>query len=649
MKNIITILLILVTLTTYSQVPVKVTGSGGSSTDTTALSDRINAKLNIADTNLMIQPYYNKINVHTDSIVSIHAQIVGLSSTVATSTSNIDLKLNKTDTAAMMGGHATVINRNTDSVTSIHSQIVGLSSTVATNTAGILTKWDVTGNTVTAGSQFLGSTNNVSLRMRTNNVERLVIDSLGTTSYKGSSLTDFPTFSAEFLPTSGITSTGWTGTDFAAGLTHNTGNTTAASQSTAAVNATKYKIDYTITTRTAGTVTISFGSASSGAVSATGSYSPTTTSTANLTVTPTTDFDGTVVISIKSLTAVSTPIINYYNSAGTVINEIRTGVLPSTIFIGLKAGQYNTTGYQVVALGDSALMNNTSGFGNVAIGFAAMRTNTTGQSNVAIGSNALPVNTTGSNNFALGLQSLNSNTSGTGNIAIGTNSGLANTTAANNTFVGDNSGRGWTTGGTNVAIGASAGYAGGSQINNVTNSSAIGYNTFTTLSNQVVIGNTSVVTGGIGVQNPSAMWQIKSGTAAASTAPTKLAQFAPVLNTVPERYALEVDSTSTSQNLYYTSGVTPTRYTVTKSLTSTATLDFDLTALNYQDLTVTVTGAADGDAVSIGVPNGASVADVTYYGWASATNTVTIRAARVGGGGAADPASGTFRVSVLKY
>ena len=41
------------------------------------------------------------------------------------------------------------------------------------------TAWSLTGNSVTAGSQFLGSTNNVSLRMRTNNVERMMIDSVG--------------------------------------------------------------------------------------------------------------------------------------------------------------------------------------------------------------------------------------------------------------------------------------------------------------------------------------------------------------------------------------------------------------------------------------------------------------------------------------
>ena len=46
-------------------------------------------------------------------------------------------------------------------------------------TAGIALGWGLTGNSVTAGSQFIGSTNNVSLRMRTNNVERMRIDSVG--------------------------------------------------------------------------------------------------------------------------------------------------------------------------------------------------------------------------------------------------------------------------------------------------------------------------------------------------------------------------------------------------------------------------------------------------------------------------------------
>lgn len=95
-----------------------------------------------------------------------------------------------------------------------------------------------------------------------------------------------------------------------------------------------------------------------------------------------------------------------------------------------------------------------------------------------------------------------------------------------------------------------------------------------------------------------------------------------------------------------TSGGTGSATWTTPYLTGSATLNFDLTSVNYEDLTVTCTGAAAGDVVSIGVPNGAVVADVTYFGWVSATNTVSIRASRVGGGGAANPASGTFKVKV---
>lgn len=109
-------------------------------------------------------------------------------------------------------------------------------------------------------------------------------------------------------------------------------------------------------------------------------------------------------------------------------------------------------------------------------------------------------------------------------------------------------------------------------------------------------------------------------------------------------------SYGTAGQVLTTSGVSsslPTWTTpATPSISGSATLNFDLTSVNYEDLTVTVTGAAAGDVVSIGVPNGAVVADVTYFGWVSATNTVSIRASRVGGGGAANPASGTFKVKV---
>jgi hypothetical protein len=86
---------------------------------------------------------------------------------------------------------------------------------------------------------------------------------------------------------------------------------------------------------------------------------------------------------------------------------------------------------------------------------------------------------------------------------------------------------------------------------------------------------------------------------------------------------------------------------ITRILSATATLDFDLTSVTSQDLTVTVTGAAVGDVVSLGVPHGSVTADTLFFGWVSASNTVTVRAMRIAG--TPNPASGTFRVQVTKF
>lgn len=83
-------------------------------------------------------------------------------------------------------------------------------------------------------------------------------------------------------------------------------------------------------------------------------------------------------------------------------------------------------------------------------------------------------------------------------------------------------------------------------------------------------------------------------------------------------------------------------------LTATATLDFANTnAGNSTDLTITVTGAADGDVVSLGVPNAATSAKSCYTAWVSAANTVTVRFNNYSSA-AINPASGTFKVKVSK-
>lgn len=81
-------------------------------------------------------------------------------------------------------------------------------------------------------------------------------------------------------------------------------------------------------------------------------------------------------------------------------------------------------------------------------------------------------------------------------------------------------------------------------------------------------------------------------------------------------------------------------------LYGTAVLDFPSTSSNStQDLTITVTGAADGDPVSLGVPAGSATAGM-FFAFVSASNTVTVRFYNPSGG-SVNPTSGTFKVKVF--
>lgn len=87
--------------------------------------------------------------------------------------------------------------------------------------------------------------------------------------------------------------------------------------------------------------------------------------------------------------------------------------------------------------------------------------------------------------------------------------------------------------------------------------------------------------------------------------------------------------------------------TILKHLTGTATLDFaNLAAIGCEDLTITVTGAALGDTVYLGVPNASIVANGNFFGWVSATDTVSVRFCTVVSG---NPASGSFRADVWQH
>jgi trimeric autotransporter adhesin len=184
----------------------------------------------------------------------------------------------------------------------------------------------------------------------------------------------------------------------------------------------------------------------------------------------------------------------------------------------------NTSGNGNVAIGDNALFSNTTGTTNVGIGNSALFDNTIGTSNVAVGALALTNNVFGNNNTAVGTQTMNTNTNGANNVAVGrealgnndlgnANTGvgmqallnnisggfntaagyhalLNNTLGTGNTAIGYSASENQTTASFNVSIGPSA------NINNVTGGSniAIGEGSgsapgFTALGNTIGIGN----------------------------------------------------------------------------------------------------------------------------------------------------------------
>ena|SRR5688572_9837721 len=146
---------------------------------------------------------------------------------------------------------------------------------------------------------------------------------------------------------------------------------------------------------------------------------------------------------------------------------------------------------------------------------------------------------------------------------------------------------------------------------------------------------------GIGIATPSAMLHLPASTTAASTASLKINE--------GSRQTAAEDGTINyvSNNLEFVE--TSTVYTIAKTLTGTATLNFgSVASLGNETLTITVTGAADGDVVSIGVPNGSMTAGLVFTSWVSASNTVSVQCYN-STVAPIDPASGTFRASVTKY
>lgn len=126
----------------------------------------------------------------------------------------------------------------------------------------------------------------------------------------------------------------------------------------------------------------------------------------------------------QALTANTTGNFNSAFGAAALRNNTTAG---NNSAFGYEALNLNTTGNDNSAFGMFALRSNTTGVANAGIGGAALFSNNTGNFNTAVGHNVLYSNTSGNNNVAIGAYAGYSNVSGTGNVFIGTNAGYYET------------------------------------------------------------------------------------------------------------------------------------------------------------------------------------------------------------------------------
>jgi hypothetical protein len=157
----------------------------------------------------------------------------------------------------------------------------------------------------------------------------------------------------------------------------------------------------------------------------------------------------------------------------------------SNSFFGSQAGQSNMSGDANSFFGQAAGFSNTAGFSNSFFGYAAGFSNTTGTFNSFFGDSAGKSQTTGTRNSLFGYSAGAANTTGSSNSFFGIDAGLNNKTGSRNTFIGGEADFTTTnpTGDNDSLLGYNAQVKSG-----VSNSTAIGTGAQATASHTVVLG-----------------------------------------------------------------------------------------------------------------------------------------------------------------
>jgi hypothetical protein len=524
----------------------------------------------------------------------------------------------------------------------------GVMSWVASGAAG--TVWSLTGNSGTdVNSNYIGTSNGVALSIRTNAIERMrilnnTLDSVNTIIFgngEGTATVNDATIRAANTITSGTTALTGASLDISAGRGYKYNGVGGASG------------DITFTT---GSPTTSI----SGISSMTERMRITSAGNVGIGMTPsrTLDVTGSVGFNTTSSTLTFTGLATQTSTSDDIL------LINASNQVGriTRANLVNTFGWSLTGNSGTDVNSNYIGTSNsVAL---SIRTN-------AIERMRILNNTLASiNTIIFG------NGEGTATVNDATiraaNTILSGTTALTGASLDISAGRGYRTG----SIGGASGditFTTGSPTTSTSGGSIMTERMRITSAGNVGIGMTpsrtldvtgtfgvtglatlsggATITGDVNINTTGssltniarARLVLSAGTSTANTAPLKFTSGTNL--TTPEAGALEWNGT----NLFLTTSGN-VRQTINQGLTAVTTLDFPSTNNDsYSDLTVTVTGAALSDVVSLGIPNASMpAANSNFTAWVSAVNTVTVRFNN-NSGVSQDPASGSFEVFVTKF
>ncbi|PQB04109.1 tail fiber domain-containing protein [Aureitalea marina] len=371
-------------------------------------------------------------------------------------------------------------------------------------------KWDLEGNAGTDQDvNFVGTTDNTGLTMRTNNTERFRVTTQGGGQVIGmqDGTPGNPFYSFNSDPSAGLWTNAVGELDFSINsyrYININGNATGSQRGEVTLNPGSFDIDFIVQTANTNAAmvvngendNVGLGTTAPDAssqlqladpdkgllinkvvLSATDNASPITSPATGLMV-------YNLVSAGSGATAVSPGFYSWDGSAWVPfvrsiddLSDARSDVdgsnNGSSVFFGIDSGASDDgTNNKNVGIGYQSLVsgageNNTAigyqsagstagGSGNTAIGKGALTSNTSGNNNTAIGLNALSSSTTSGGNIAIGKDAMSSSNGATANVAIGTNALQVSTTDGNtNIAMGSNSMLANTTGSQNVALGVS--------------------------------------------------------------------------------------------------------------------------------------------------------------------------------------------------